>query len=149
MPTFAHQLRNIGKGSTKHTQTPQCILPCVPPQEAYLQSHSSEDCHSLLHKIVDGISFMVFVHTRSIPFRKCDFFDEVKMRIVLINFHATVYTCTHTLVVKSYEYFITACIMVVKVVVKNMQTLVCRLMCYQMRYINLLWSILIGPILQS
>ena len=71
------------------------------------------------------------------------------MRIVLIKIHATVYTCTHTLVVKSYEYFITACIMVVKVVVKNMQTLVRRLMCYQMRYINLLGSILIGPILQS
>ena len=48
-------------------------------QEAYLQSHSIEDSHSLLHKIVDGIPLMDFVHSRSLPFRKCDHFDEVRL----------------------------------------------------------------------
>ena len=27
--------------------------------------------------MVDGIAFMDFIHERSVPYRKCDFFDEV------------------------------------------------------------------------
>jgi myotubularin-related protein 5/13 len=49
-------------------------------KEGYLHSHSSEDSHSLLHKIVDGIPFMDFIHSRSVPYRKCDYFDELIAR---------------------------------------------------------------------
>ena len=50
---------------------------CPALQEEYLQSHCGEETHSLLHKMVEGTALMDFVHSRPIPYRSCDFFDEV------------------------------------------------------------------------
>lgn len=41
-------------------------------------------------QITDSIAFINFTHERSIPYRKCDFFDEVLVQLIhcTLNLHA-------------------------------------------------------------
>lgn len=51
-------------------------------KDAYLAKHGSENAGSLIHKMTDSIAFTNFTYERCIPFRVCDFFDELVAKLV-------------------------------------------------------------------